>query len=254
MKIFRVDSLPRLTKIMYDSQLRLNTKNWEDTLKTNYGEIEKLLEMVSVFDTWKNTLERKYGNVARDLIKETFMDAYMSIHFSCMALYKQAHVSLRAELESVLRLVYFSSHPIEFKWWKEDRDYFKRKHVWGDNYEYFMRLEEVHSFNTKAKVQLFNEVASIYHTLSKYVHGSFPAFQTTRIGVAPTYQLGEFRKWVGRFKEVQRYVNTVLALGFSEEFKLSGVANQRKILKVIGNTVYKKGLKQALALKIKGRI
>lgn len=254
MKTFRTDKLPQLTKIMYESQQRLNTKNWEDTLKANYREVEKLLVMASIFDTWRNTLEQKYGDVFRDLIKETFMDSYMSIHFACMALYKQAHVSLRAELETALRLLYFSSHPVEFKWWRDDKDYFKGKHVWGDDYDYFMHLDEIRSFNIKVKVQLFNEIRSIYKTLSKYVHGSFPSFQTTIQGVAPVYKLSEFKKWVDRFKKVQKYVNTVLALGFAEDFKSFGVDNQRKILKVIENTAYKKGLKQTLGLKIKGRI
>lgn len=253
MKTFKADKLPRLTKIMYDSQLRLNTKNWEDTLKNNSAETEKLLEMVSVFDTWRGSLVT-YGDVARDLIKEAFMDAYMSIHFACMALYKQANVSLRTELETALRLIYFSTHPVEFKWWKDDKDYFQGRHVWGENYEYFMHLDNIHSFNSKARIQLFNEIRRTYKVLSKYVHGSFPSFQTTIQGVAPTYKIGEFRKWVSRFKDVQKYVNTVLALGFDSEFKSSGAANQRKILKVIGTTSYKKGLKQTLGLRLRGRI
>src|SRR5574342_13285 len=152
MNTFKADKLPKLTKIMYESQQRLNKKNWEDTLKANNSEVEKLLEMVSIFDTWRNKLECKYGNPAGDLIKETFMDSYMSIHFACMSLYKQAHVSLRAELETVLRLVYFSSHRVEFKWWRDDKDYFKSKHVWGDNYDYFMQLDEIHTFNSNLNI------------------------------------------------------------------------------------------------------
>lgn len=253
MKTFKADKLPNLTKIMYDSQQKLNTKNWEDTLKSNPQKVETLLEMVSVFDTWRTSLSA-YGDVTRDLIKEAFMDAYMSIHFACMALYKQAHVSLRTELETALRLVYFSSHPIEFKWWKDDKDYFKGKHAWGENYTYFMHLEEIHSFNAKLKIQLFNDVETTYRKLSKYVHGSFPAFQTNIGGVAPTYKVGEFGKWADTFKDVQKYVNTVLALGFVNEFKSMGAINQRKILRVIANTSYKKGLKQTLGLRLRGKI
>lgn len=254
MRTFKVDKLPNLTKIMYESQQKLNTKNWEDTLKTNPSEIEKLLMMVSIFDIWRTILERKYGDVARDLIKETFMDSYMSIHFACMALYKQAHVSLRTELETALRLVYFYSHPVEFKWWREDKDYFKGKHVWGDNYNYFMHLDEIQAFNSRIRGQLFADIEKTYKTLSKYVHGSFPAFQTTIQGVAPVYKVGEFNKWVSRFKDVQKYVNTVFALGFAGDFKSLGADNQRKILKVVGNTTYKNGLRQSLGLRLKGRI
>lgn len=254
MRIFRADRLPRLTKIMYDSQQKLNTRNWEDTLKANYREIEKLLLAVSIFDIWRNKLARQYGDVARDLIKETFMDAYMSVHFSCMALYKQAHVSLRTELETALRLVYFTTHPTEFRWWHEDKDYFKGKHVWGNDYEYFMHLDEIHSFTTKVKIQLFDEIRKTYKKLSKYVHGSFPSFQTTIQGVAPAYKLREFRKWVTRFKEVQKYVNVVLTLGFGTDFKSLSVDKQRKILRVVGSATYKKGLKLTLGLKLRGRI
>ncbi len=254
MKTFKAERLPKLTKIMYDSQQRLSKNNWEDTLKANHREIEKLLVMVSIFDTWRNTLERKYGTSARDLIKETFMDSYMSIYFACMSLYKQAHVSLRAELETVLRLVYFSSHPIELKWWKDDKAFFKGKHVWGDNYDYFMHLDDVNNFKGKAGGELFDKVRAMYTTLSKYVHSNFSSFQTTIQGVAPAYKKAEFGKWLSRFKDVQKYVNTVLALGLSEDFKSLGVVNQRKVLKVIGDATYKRALKQSLGLIIRGRV
>ena len=80
MKIFKADRLLKLTKIMYESQQRLNTKNWEDTLKVHHREIERLLEKLGVFDKWRSKLEQ-YGNVAKNLVTEMFMDAYMSVHF-----------------------------------------------------------------------------------------------------------------------------------------------------------------------------
>ncbi len=261
MKTFRSDRLPRLTKIMYDSQLRLNTKNWEDTLKANHQEVERLLEMISIFDSWRTSLERAYGDVARDLIKETFMDAYMSVHFACMALYKQAHVSLRTELETALRLVYFSSHPVEFKWWRDDKDYFHGRHVWGDKFDYFRNLEYFQRFEQRA-VKLFetenrnnpNNIGKLYKILSKYVHSGFPAFLTTMQSVAPVYKRADLNLWIVNFKEVQKCINTILALGFSAEFKAFDAIVQRNVLRVIRDRNYKRGLKQVLGLRIQGRI
>lgn len=257
MNAFRADKLPPLTKIMYESQQKLNKKNWEDTLKANHRQVEKLLVKVIIFDTWRNKIERKYSKSAPDLINliiEIFMDSYISVHFACMSLYKQAHVSLRAELETALRLVYFLSHSVEFKWWRDDKGYFDAGKVWGKDYKYFTHIDEIHSFNSKLKIQLFDKIRSVYKTLSKYVHSSFPSFQTTIQGVTPAYDKYEFSKWVDRFKEVQKYVNTVLALGFAEYFKTFGATNQRKILKVIEDATYKKGLKQTLGLRIRGRV
>lgn len=261
MKTFNANKLPNLTKIMYESQQRLNKKNWEDTLKADHKETEKMLVMVSIFDTWRTSLERVYGDVARDLIKETFMDAYMSIHFACMALYKQAHVSLRAELETALRLVYFSTHPVEFKWWRDDKDYFHGRHVWGDKFDYFRNLEYFQRFEQRS-IKLFEienrnnpyNIGKLYKILSKYVHSGFPAFLTTMQSVAPTYKRADFNAWAANFKEVQKCVNTILALGFPAEFKALGVVAQRKVLRVIGNRNYKQGLKQAFGLRIRGRI
>lgn len=262
MKSFKPDKLPQLTKIMYDSQQKLNVNNWESTLKVNQNKVENCLEKIKVFDSWRNKLKDAHGEIAKSLIQETFLDAYMSVHFACMALYKQAHVSLRTELETALRLVYFSTHPVEFKWWREDKDYFHGKHVWGERFDYFRNLEYFQRFEEKSRIKLFEtdnknnpfNIGKIYKILSKYVHSGFPAFLTTMQSVAPAYKRADFNTWVVNFKEVQKCVNTILALGFPTEFKSLGVDSERKVLRVIGERSYKQGLKQALELKIKGRI
>ena len=262
MRSFNPNKLPPLTKIMYDSQQKLNINNWESTLRAHQKKVEDCLKKIKVFDAWRNKLKDTQKEIAQSLIQEIFLDAYMSVHFACMALYKQAHVSLRAELETALRLVYFSTHPVEFKWWREDKAYFHGRHVWGEKFDYFKNLEYFQRFEEKSHVKLFEvdnknnpfNIGKIYKILSMYVHSGFPAFLTTMQSVAPAYKRADFNRWAVNFKEVQKCVNTILTLGFSVEFKALGVDAKRNVLKVIGDRNYKQGLKQTLELKIRGRI
>lgn len=256
MKVFNKDRLPELTKIMYVIQQKGIDRNCEETLRIHFRELEKLLQKTQVFTIWKNKLANKYG-VAKELIPEIFMDAYISILFASMGLYKQANICLRAQLETALRLVYFSTHPVEFKWWYEGSEWYldaKSKDVWGIEYKYFRQLEEVNSFEKVSDFGLFNNIKSFYKVLSKYVHGGAASFQTRPDRISPKYIRKEFNKWVGNFKKVQIYVNTILILGFAELFIAFGTDTQKKMLKIIENDKCKRGLRQSLKLKFRGRI
>lgn len=258
MRTFNVNRLPELTRSTYESQQRWGDKNWKDTLKKHYKEIEKLLQKIGVFDSWKNILGNKYGKVAGELVPEIFLDAYISVHFACMGLYKQANICLRTQLETALRLVFFSMHPVEFKWWYESNEWYRgslrTKDVWGDGYRYFEQLETVKKFDKICNGKLFNSIRRIYKILSRYVHSGVLSFQTTPVRVSPKYKIDAFRKWRDNFRDVQDYVNTIFSLGFADEFQGVSLNNQKKILKVVRNDKFKRGLRKSLGLKFRGRI
>ena len=256
MKKFNKDRLPELTKLMYAIQQRGINKNCEQTLRIHFREVEKLLQKTQVFTIWKNKLANKHG-AAKELIPEIFMDAYISILFASMGLYKQANICLRAQLETALRLVYFSTHPVEFKWWHEGSEWYlgaKSKDVWGIEYQYFRQLKEVRNFEKVSGFGLFDTIKSFYRLLSKYVHSGAASFQTRPDRISPKYIKEEFNKWVGNFRKIQIYVDTILILGFAEVFIAFGTDIQKKMLRVIDNDKCKRGLKQSLKLKFRGRI
>jgi len=260
MRKFDEYSLPSLTKSMYVSQQKWLEKNWKDALKIHARRnIEGLLEKINVFDLWGDMLTDEYA-VAKTLIPEIFTDAYLSIHFACMGLYKQANVCLRAQLETALRLVYFSTHPVEFGWWSSGKDeFFKRRDVWADDFVYFRRLDEVDKFQrvcdaNKDKINVFDKVGHLYSGLSKYVHSSALHFQTDPQRFAPKYKKAEFGKWLKSFKETQKYICLVLILGFANDFKAASLPVKKRILKVTEESKIKKGLRQLLGLKFRGRV
>lgn len=254
MKAFKPDKIGALTGSMYESQGKWSRKNWEDSLAAHHRDVEKLLQKLVVLGDWKTALSGKHGGVAKQLIPEIFMDSYTSVHFACMGLYKQAYVSLRAALETALRLVYFSRHPVEYKWWSEERTPFGSTHVWGEGYIYFSNLDEVRELESKSHVKLFEGVKRVYKKLSRYVHSGAPYFQTTPDRFSPSYKFEEFMKWAATFKEAQKYVTVLLILGFAEEFRGMPVNLQKKILKAIEDGSYKKGIRKTMRLRIKGRI
>ncbi|HDY88522.1 MAG TPA: hypothetical protein ENH82_10495 [bacterium] len=252
---FNLTRLKPLTKSMFEGQQKWSDRNWKETVSRHYLVIEKLVEKTQVFALWKRRLGIKYHEVAKELIPEIFMDAYMSIDFACMGLYKQANICLRAQLETTLRLVYFSTHRVEFKWWQSGSEwYLGDKDVWGKGYIYFKLLKEFKEFDVARSDELFSEIRTFYKLLSHYVHSSMGSFQTKPNRISPKYEPDEFVKWKSNFNDVQKFVNVILALGFAETFKASDISTQRKILKVIENNDYKDRLRRSLNLRIPGRI
>jgi len=231
--------LPPNTTTMYESQEKWRTKASQETLSAHKDEIENLLEKANLFDIWSNSLQG--SEAARRLIPEIFMDGYMSIHFACYGLYKYANICLRSQLETTLRSIYFSTHPVEFKWWCAGNEAYRAglrtRDVWGEGYGYFEQLENVKSFEEicdegQRLFQHARKVPKIYQTLSTYVHSGVFSLQTKFDQFSPRYKIDEFCKWMSNFKEIQGFIHILLVLGFLEEFRQMSQVNRARILGV----------------------
>jgi hypothetical protein len=231
--------LPELTKSMYMTWKNLSVKNWNSTLKEHSDEIENSLEKVKLFDIWSKAF--RDSEPATKLIPEIFVDAYMSIHFACEALYKYAYMCLRSQIETILRLVFFSTHSVEFKWWLEGNQWYrsglKTKDVWGEGYLYFENLPGIIEFDKKCSndKKLFKErrnVPKMYIALSKYVHSSARSFQTTPDKFSPGYEKSLLKKWIQQFNTLQNYINVILISSFPERFKNLSSTEQKKIFEI----------------------
>ena len=235
----KFSELPDNTKILDESQEKWRNEAWRKTLEKHKNEIEKMLEKINLFDIWSNSLQN--NEAVNRLIPEIFMDGYISIHFAGYGLYKYANVCLRSQLETVMRLIYFSTHSIEFNWWCKGNKWYRKglkyKDVWGEGYLYFKELEYVKEFEKKCNddKRLFRNgknINRIYLELSEYVHSGVFSFQTKTDYFSPNYKIREFKKWANRFKKIQEYINILLILGFRKEFKEMSNTNQEKIIEV----------------------
>jgi len=253
MKTFKLNKMPELTKSMFEIQQRgwIDT-NCKETLRIHHRKVEKLLEETQILVYWKNQTHQKYQGVLKELIPEIFMDAYISISFASIGLYKQANACLRGELETALRLVYFSTHPVEYAWWKKGSEWYleaQSKDVWGKEYQYFRQLEEVKNLEKSvSSLHLFTNIKTFYGKLSKFVHGGASSFQTRPERISPKYWRREFSDWAKNFQEVQKYVNTILVCGFVEVFKNMTGEHKKVILKVVSNSKYQLAIKKSLGL------
>jgi len=248
---------PELTKTMHESQEKWRDKNWKETLEKHKKEIEGLLDKIDIFDVWSNSLQD--SEVAKRLIPEIFMDAYISIHFAGYGLYKYAYMSLRSELETALRLLFFSTHPVEFKWWFDGDEWYSTTleypFVWGKRYHYFQHLDNIKRFEEKCGYDgknLFEKtdcgIKGLYRELSKSIHSGRGHFQTRPDGVSPTYDYEQFEMWHYICENVQMYIHIILALGFAEEFKSMSSTHRNKILNVGMGNYYKEKVKEVLDL------
>ena len=240
-----VPDLPPNIKTMCNSEEKWRGKALQDTIAAHNEDIEKLLEKANLFDIWSNQLQD--SDAAKRLIPEVFMDAYTSIHFSCYGLYKYAHICLRSQLETSLRLIYFSTHPVEFQWWLVGNEWYRAglrtREVWGEGYGYFEQLPRIKRFEeicdeANRLFQNARKVPKIYQTLSTYVHSGVFSFQTKSDLFSPTYRIEEFYKWHSNFAEVQSYINILLALGFEDRFCKMTKANKEKIINIGVESAY----------------
>ncbi len=87
-----------------------------------------------------------------------------------------------------------------------------------------------------------------YCKLSKYVHSGGPYLQTKSGRLSPKYIPTEFISWCEMFKDVQKYVNILFALYFSEEFKKMLPQEIESILDLAIGTEYKEYVKKVCGL------
>ncbi len=254
MPIFKVKDLPELTKSIHQGQARWRVKNWKKTLSTHGSELDDLLKKISVFSKWRNKLQQSVA--AKKLFPEIFIDAFSSVHLACFGLYKYANMCLRSELETTLRLIFFSTHLVEFNWWLKDKYVFRdiysqANDVWGPGYIYFKNLDNVQKFEIGCEngKQLFSEgskLKKMYGTLSHFIHSGAGQFQSRPSGFIPAYKLDEFQQWHSRCNDAQTYINILLALTFSEEFKEMTPTSRNAILDVGIGDEYKEIVKNTL--------
>jgi len=259
MKKFDINKLTEKVKGIYEAQIKWNEKCWRDSLAENGKKIEILLHNLELFDVWERSLKSKFKVVNSKFTPEILMDGYISVHLSCTGLYKQAHASMRLQLESVLRLIYFSQHPIEFGWWIDEDDYFKKRDVWADGFHYFKKLENYKNFLKKCKANgyggdFFDDIANLYSKLSKFVHGGPTSFHTSGGNLSPKYKKNEFNKWLSNFVDLGGKISLILILGFPEEFKAMTKEDQKKILNTIKDKKLKKAIIKTIGIKLRGRV
>jgi hypothetical protein len=252
MPTFKISDLPDKTKTMHSTQNRWRKRNWEDTLKNEANDLEDLLSLIEVFDIWKNRLPK--DDATKSLSREIFADAYMSIHLAGFGLYKNAYMSLRSQLETAMRLIYFSNHLLEYKLWQDGDekwigDLLKGSDVWGQNFKYFLYIPEVNQLEDKLQqgLKLINgsaKLKEIYSKLSKHVHSGGPFLQTRKGHLSSKYSQAEFDSWIEIYKDVQKYINILFALCFSDYFKKMPADERDSILNLAIGVDYKDFVKQ----------
>jgi len=205
--------------------------NWNQTLSAHKKEINDLSEKISVIDDWSNCLlsvtesDRFLG--AKQFLSEMFMDSYTSLVLVSLALYKYANMCLRSYLESTMRLIYFSVHPIEYKWWTNN---LYEHSTFTMHLDFVSKLERFHKVDPR-KTTLIAEVRNLYKKLSSYVHTEEQAFQTKE-RLSPKYSLEKFEGWEKTFRDTISYSNILLLGSFYENYQKLRVDTQERILRI----------------------
>ncbi len=170
------------------------------------------------------------------------MDSYATIYFSYSALYKYANSTLRSLLETALRIGYFAFHPVEYGWWRKDKDWkTKTKNVWGDGYEYFQSIDKINEIDkkltdAKVKIRMFDgskyTIPKIYTELSKSVHTLYNSRQTIEDNYLPRFNEGNFNKWSIKYNEIMTEINLFYISVFSKQFEDLTISDKTIILDI----------------------
>lgn len=254
---FKISDLPENALNMHKTQGKWRNRNWNNSLKNHSNELEDLLSLIELFSFWMTRLPT--GDATSSLSKEIYTDAYFSIHLACFGLYKNAYMCLRSQFETAMRLIYFSSHPFEYKLWLSEDEKWKKdllsgSDVWGQGFKYFAympKIKELESLTPNTWLLKGNnpKLRTIYSKLSRHVHSSGPSYLQTRHGrLSPEYKEDEFIEWQGIFKDVQKYINILFALCFPNEFENMPSNKRNEILDIAIGTDYKDLVNRVLGL------
>ena len=210
---------PKARSIDLDKTRKHLNKNLDLTVKNSKSDLDSIIESIQSISYWSNVLQDTNSSGLAD---EIFMDAYMSIHYASLGLYKYADTAMRSALENSLNWIYFSSHPVEFSWWKSGDEWFLSSggHPWGRGYEYFKLLIDDPKANTifdKDKTSV--SVAGMYSELSKASHSNSLKLQTSTGELSPVYDPSKFGDFAKRIRQVMSLINSSMILVFQIEFK-----------------------------------
>lgn len=238
---------------MHEHQKRWRNNVWQKTLANHGNQIEDSLKKLDVLSIWSTNFDTITS--AQELIPETWMDGYVSLTFAGMGLHKYANMSLRSSLETALRFVYFSTHPIEFNWWKNGSRWYIDEgftHPWGRKFKYFSNLtafiefERVCPNHKKFFGRSRNSLKGLYRRLSESIHTRVGQFQTSETSFSPFYDKKRFIEWFMFFRNTQTCINIAFALGAKEQFKKIRARDRQTILNIGVGYYYKKELKEVV--------
>ncbi len=226
-----------------DPLLEILLKSTKDSMvstsRMGYIKQDTYQEKIDTLDLWANVLQ---GYIAcQQLFPELVADSFFTVFFSFSGLYKYANATLRSSLETALRIAYFAFHPVEYQWWKEEKNWqLDTKNVWGKGYEYFKRIEKIHEVEEKLSKAnlpgLFDGqgycIKRIYSELSKSVHTSYQNLYSGKNKYLPAFDSSAFEGWSKLYEKVMGRVNLLFFCVFNIEYTKMNPAERSKILDI----------------------
>lgn len=172
---------------------------------------------------WRVIVYEQAAPSVQTMLLEAQNDALLSVVLAQFAMWRPALQSLRSMLEGVLRVVYFSDHPVELAWWDEQN--FKMP-IRETIETYLPKHPSIQTATAKAAAPgLTGGLLEEYRALSHAVHGSGPSFLMTKPGriqvSAPTP--ADYGQWLTRHGRTLGWLNVLLAIVNAE--KLTGTQN-----------------------------
>ena len=224
---------------MFESYLKSIRESMKSTFISGNSKPDPYMTRIDILDIWANALQE--NEACQQLFQELVVDSFSTVFFSYSGLYKYANATLRSSLETALRIAYFAFHPVEYQWWKKEKNWQSNtKNVWGNGYEYFISIDKIGNADKKLKAAnlqgLFNgsshSIPKIYSVLSKSVHTLYSSLQTGKNNYSPTFDLPTFKKWSAMYDSVMSRINLLYVCVFEPEYGKIASSERTKILDI----------------------
>lgn len=212
----------------------IKTNEWatEKVIEDNSDELKLIHSKIYSLSLWDHELISSNSN---KFLREIRSDGIASILLTLSGLRKQAALSLRGILEGTLKQIYYSEHPVEYKWLS---DYSKYYLEWKDLIKY--TNSRVFSNEKRLCNKISAKVQEIYFDLSKYIHASNPKyFSITTFMKAIEFDKDFFAYYTEKLDEVVNYSNALLVVFQWDEYKNFDSNTKSIIKKSISKEVYK---------------
>lgn len=197
------------TEIIMSKMFDVLHENYKEAVEQNGSVFSQILISLSTAEGFCELIE----NINLQLvIQEVYHDLLSSVYMAANGMYRNAYICMRSALELTLAVLYFMDHNFDFLLWKQNL-YDVKWSTLSDKEKGVLSNRYLGLFVENVDFSLFIEnVETMYHICSEYVHGKYEFMQTNFMNMTVKYDTGSFSKWNEYwFKEV-KLINCLLSI------------------------------------------
>lgn len=188
----------------------------------------------AALQAWRTEVYTRAPGPIRDMLLEAQNDAVQSLVLGHLGMWRPALQSLRSCIEAVVRIAFFTDHPVELGWWtgKSGFSISIRKTI----QEYLPKHPLVEPFAGVAGIpDVTSQLYEQYSLLSKAVHASAISFRMTKAGDVSfsNSSATDYGQWLACHRKTLQAVSLLMLMLNRSQLRGTAHSGLRKLLSVV---------------------